>query len=562
MPPGGWPETLAVGNSGGPDSTCLLFLLSSVLEQAKGSYGLPFKLYSIHIDHDLQPANREMADWARRNANAFRVQHHTYEVPWGSFPFPKSPHSKLETFEKVAREARQNRLFHGMSVSHADAIALAHHADDQVETAVMRMAMGSGLVGLAGMRPVRRWGMDVGQFGAFAGPEGMSRWIVRPLLWFSKDRILETCETNELPYTNDPTNFQPAISIRNAVRHCLAENKDISEVVTKKDLKDAPGAQVVVEQIPKLQAALEKLREQADRMPDSAIFEGRDRLREVVRRFSTRLEALDSEVSNVLMPCLLPSPPSTLLLSIPELQEIGDPDVRVGIARRILRYLSPRPWGSLAAEAKGDSAALNNLVKKIWCIPSRIPELDPVPLPFSAPSTVQFWPMVVRTDEMVRRRKVLNFGEVPVWLAQRAPPHSAKQLAREGRANPLIKDLSKFFVGLQRRDKIHFMLYDCRFLLTFTFEDMPSDIFVATLDPTTKFLVKSYTSWFLPQVIMQRQGEQDQVLARFKYKHPRWSETQERENSKDIKEREDDVLVRGDGDAWIKIEFIRTLEAL
>jgi tRNA(Ile)-lysidine synthase TilS/MesJ len=70
----------------------------------------------------------------------------------------------------------------------AETIAFGHHADDQVETFLMRIAKGTSTLGLGGMKAVRRFGMGGvvdGKMGWF-GHLGMKRWIVRPLLSVSK----------------------------------------------------------------------------------------------------------------------------------------------------------------------------------------------------------------------------------------------------------------------------------------------------------------------------------------------------------------------------------------
>lgn len=101
-----------------------------------------------------------------------------------------------EAIESVARTARYRLMFDAMvqeqerrRVVHV--LATGHHADDQIETVLMRLGSGSTVLGLGGMRPVRRFGMAMGKnerdFGWF-GHEGLNRWIVRPLLDVPKVR--------------------------------------------------------------------------------------------------------------------------------------------------------------------------------------------------------------------------------------------------------------------------------------------------------------------------------------------------------------------------------------
>lgn len=115
------------------------------------------------------------------------VEHMTAKIPWSTPPFPERPG---QGDENVARTARYDMLLRCMiSVPAANdgpvnVIAVGHHADDQVETALMRFGMGSTVLGAAGMRPCRRWGMgahDADGLG-WAGLDGMNKWIVRPLL--------------------------------------------------------------------------------------------------------------------------------------------------------------------------------------------------------------------------------------------------------------------------------------------------------------------------------------------------------------------------------------------
>ena len=111
------------------------------------------------------------------------IPHESLKIPWSSSPYPVKP-SHGQSFERIARDARYTLLLSGMRQHEADAIAFGHHADDQLETFLMRLANGTGFLGLGGMKPVRRFGMGNGSPGQMGwyGADGMQRWIIRPLL--------------------------------------------------------------------------------------------------------------------------------------------------------------------------------------------------------------------------------------------------------------------------------------------------------------------------------------------------------------------------------------------
>ena len=177
----------AVANSAGPDSLCLLYLIADLITRADGTRGLPKEVWSFHINHNLQPANFHMAMQANKAAHSVGALSYSLHIPWGIKPFPPKP-DKGDPVEELARSARSNRLLHAMYDTDTRCIAYGHHADDQVETSIMRLIQGSGDVGVAGMRPIRRWGM--GQNGIdHAGARGMDRWVIRPLLEVPKVRI-------------------------------------------------------------------------------------------------------------------------------------------------------------------------------------------------------------------------------------------------------------------------------------------------------------------------------------------------------------------------------------
>jgi tRNA(Ile)-lysidine synthase len=83
----------------------------------------------------------------------------------------------------------------------ADSIALAHHADDQLETFFIRLLRGTTVTGLACMRPKQ-------------DP------YIRPLLCIKKQEILDYLERKQISYLTDPTNKSPDF-LRNRIRMSL-----------------------------------------------------------------------------------------------------------------------------------------------------------------------------------------------------------------------------------------------------------------------------------------------------------------------------------------------------
>jgi tRNA(Ile)-lysidine synthase len=148
---------------------------------------LPDSILSLHVDHDLQADAEKMAEAARTSARTYETSRHIeLRVPWDDPPFPMRPCAQSgDAIESVARTARYRLMVDAMVRERVYVLATGHHADDQVETVLMRLGSGSSTLGLGGMRPLRRVGMALGKgqddFGWF-GHEGLDRWIVRPLL--------------------------------------------------------------------------------------------------------------------------------------------------------------------------------------------------------------------------------------------------------------------------------------------------------------------------------------------------------------------------------------------
>ncbi|KAF9469291.1 PP-loop family-domain-containing protein [Collybia nuda] len=503
-PPPGWSGSIGVANSGGPDSTCLLFLLNRYLanrasEQAP-HYSAPQKVLSLTIDHDLQPSSAAMAEHCSKFALSIGVDHITQKINWSEPPYPPRP-SPGDTFEKVARDARYHALFESVTREDIGLLAFGHHADDQVETSLMRLGRGSKEIGAGGMRSCRRWGMGIGREGSlgWTGYEGMKRWIIRPLLDISKDRIFATCEDNNLNYITDSTNFQPHITLRNALRHTLANNKNILQ----------PGHEAMPPDIAQKLNDIETAVAALDSVSIS-LRSKPEELRSAVSQLTSNVVDIDRQVDANLKRCTLPSPPGTHLVSIAGLSRVHDETIRHAMILRIMRCVSFHPWGSLRADGDRRQRRIAQIAENLW-----------VPNPFAkkirmfvAGGGVLWTPVTVkdgriRTPDRIFAGGVAEDGRY-AWLASRQPPLHRSKMEALGETSTLEINITSHLVRALRGWKAGApstieILYDCRFIITFDLNKMPKGLAQGIETPNTKekILILSNTRWYWPQVVRE-----------------------------------------------------------
>lgn len=188
--PGPTSGRLVVAFSGGSDSTALLWNLRQ-WSRLRGR-----QILAAHVDHGLDPECCAREQWARRLAEEIGVDYESIRHP----PELTPPFS--EGLETASRNARYAALERVRQRSGASWIVTAHHADDQLETVLLRLLFGSGLEGLAAMRP---------RFGH----------IARPLLTFTRDELAASLVGSGLEPVRDQTNHDLRRP-RNLVRHEIA----------------------------------------------------------------------------------------------------------------------------------------------------------------------------------------------------------------------------------------------------------------------------------------------------------------------------------------------------
>lgn len=187
-------RNILVGVSGGPDSLCLM----ESLRQA----GYP--VIVAHFNHQLRP-DSDM----ETNALEKTVSRKMVSSIFKSGDVRGYAESEGVSIEEAARTLRYRYLFKQARECDAQAVAVGHTADDQVETVLMHLLRGAGLTGLKGM-----------SHRSFLPAFDENIPVVRPLLNTWHEETVLYCAANGLqPYydpSNDSLNF-----LRNRIRHLL-----------------------------------------------------------------------------------------------------------------------------------------------------------------------------------------------------------------------------------------------------------------------------------------------------------------------------------------------------
>jgi tRNA(Ile)-lysidine synthase len=163
-------DRVLVAVSGGPDSLALLDLLV----ETRSHHALD--LVAAHVDHGIQGESGLVAERVRTIAAGYGLPVEVGRLSLG----PGATETEAREHRYAWLEATRGRVG-------ADLILTAHHADDQIETVLMRVLAGSGPAGLAGMA-------------AYQGR------VVRPLLPFNRAELEEHVRSAGLEPWLDPAN--------------------------------------------------------------------------------------------------------------------------------------------------------------------------------------------------------------------------------------------------------------------------------------------------------------------------------------------------------------------
>ena len=176
--------------SGGADSVALLDMMQKEYPDA------PILL--AHVNHGIR-GDEALRD---RTFCAEVAKARGLEIAILDADIPTLAKERGQSIEEAAREVRYAFFADLMEERGIPLLLTAHHADDHLETVLFRIARGTGLAGLCGIAPMR----------PFA--EG---YLVRPLLGFTKQEILQYCKEQELCFVTDSTNADTTYA-RNRIR--------------------------------------------------------------------------------------------------------------------------------------------------------------------------------------------------------------------------------------------------------------------------------------------------------------------------------------------------------
>jgi tRNA(Ile)-lysidine synthase len=203
--------------------------------------------------------------------------------------------------------------------------------------------------------------------------------------------------------------------------------------------------------------------------------------------------------------------------------------------RRVLRYVSPKPWGSLSAIGHAKESNIQMILSFL-----RQPQ-GPMPqdVEFQSPMVWKQRPFTLGGEVLWTPATITNKGEVKfripnqsdvmeVWIAHRAPPSA---WTAESLKVDMVPVLS------QTKEEYATYLYDNRFLMKVDKAAWEAH--------GGKLLVVPASRWILPQVVCQRDGKEDEILGQYQSERKRTTGE-----------------MTWIGVPWIEVSCIRTLSML
>ncbi|MGM0214670.1 tRNA lysidine(34) synthetase TilS [Enterococcus sp. AZ109] len=180
-------DRVLIAVSTGVDSMVLLQLMEKLCIKLEIQIGV------AHVDHQLREESKEEAQFLREYCRVHQLPY--YEKVWESPP--------QIGVEAAARQFRYAFFAELMEQEGWPLLMTAHHGDDQIETMLMRFVRGGTLLGHAGIQKKRPFSSGA---------------LLRPLLPFAKETIVDYASENSVTYFEDSSNGTLSYT-RNRLRH-------------------------------------------------------------------------------------------------------------------------------------------------------------------------------------------------------------------------------------------------------------------------------------------------------------------------------------------------------
>lgn len=170
-------DIVVIGNSGGPDSMALTYIMLELRKK------IGFKIICAHVNHNVRIESKEEEKFLEGYCEKNNILYERMIIEkYGDDNFHNEARTiRYNFFEKIVKKYSANFLM------------TAHHADDLMETILMRIVRGSSFKGYGGFKLV---------------VEKDSYKLVRPLVFATKDEIKAFNEKKEVPYVIDKSNFK------------------------------------------------------------------------------------------------------------------------------------------------------------------------------------------------------------------------------------------------------------------------------------------------------------------------------------------------------------------
>lgn len=186
-------DKIVLGVSGGPDSISMLHILNHI----KNEKIIDFKIVVAHINHMIRKEAVEDEEYVNDYCKKNNIECYIKRID-----VQKIANNKRIGTEEAGRNARYDFFDEIMQKTNSNKIAIAHNKNDKIETILMHILRGSGVLGLKGIEPIRQ-----------------DKYI-RPLIECERSEIEAYCEKEQLEPRIDKTNFENEYT-RNKIRNVV-----------------------------------------------------------------------------------------------------------------------------------------------------------------------------------------------------------------------------------------------------------------------------------------------------------------------------------------------------